>query len=356
MSLISFEDAAKTTTPVEVSPGAAAEKIVRILLERSRRLQETTDEALVRKVSFALRRKISSALSNHKELTLLLPAFPYKSPNPQRVLGRLPDMSEFLSLSSLASMVSEISKHCPYGCKLVIGSDGRIYQPLQEVWWPWFDERVIADYKASLIATADFAGFSKYIEIVDLHSWPEFQGSEGFTRFQSRSPTTAAVNTEIAANESARRVYCGMKRFREEELSCSPKARLIGSNALKRAARDFTVDQIRFGHAWGNVLGERFPDAIRLSVHDHFTEEKLGIFLFKRETKTPWHSTAVFDTQANGWTFKKRKDVTATFRVSSWRSLAYMEKSNLRTTFELPDSHCWKQRLETPNVDAGVVS
>src|SRR4029453_628170 len=61
---------------------------------------------------------------------LLLPAFPAKSPNPKKVLGRLPDKAEELALGFLQDVCNEISDIYPPGARITICSDGRVFSDL----------------------------------------------------------------------------------------------------------------------------------------------------------------------------------------------------------------------------------
>src|SRR5207302_9253940 len=59
-----------------------------------------------------------------------LPAFPCKSPNPAKVLGRLPDMAETLSLRFLRGLCEQIEAVYDPGARMVICSDGHVFGDL----------------------------------------------------------------------------------------------------------------------------------------------------------------------------------------------------------------------------------
>src|SRR6266436_5615236 len=73
-----------------------------------------------------VRRFIGAGLPVH----FVLPAFPAKSPNPAKVLGRLPDMAEELSLRSLQDRCMEIQTIHPPGARITICSDGMVFSDL----------------------------------------------------------------------------------------------------------------------------------------------------------------------------------------------------------------------------------
>ena len=64
--------------------------------------------------------KMISAVKNKKAVTFVLPAFPGKSPNTNKVLGAMPDFAEKLSLSFLGELCERIRKFYGPGIKIII--------------------------------------------------------------------------------------------------------------------------------------------------------------------------------------------------------------------------------------------
>ena len=61
-------------------------------------------------------------------IDMCLPAFPFKSPNSRsKVLGRLPDKAEEFALANLNGLCAAIGDVYPAGAKLMIISDGLVY-------------------------------------------------------------------------------------------------------------------------------------------------------------------------------------------------------------------------------------
>ncbi|KAG2783246.1 hypothetical protein Pcac1_g6805 [Phytophthora cactorum] len=64
-------------------------------------------------------------------ITLVLPSFPFKSPNStDKVLGKLPDRAEELSMERLERFCREVEEAYTPGCNMVIFSDGRVFNDL----------------------------------------------------------------------------------------------------------------------------------------------------------------------------------------------------------------------------------
>ncbi len=70
-----------------------------------------------------------------RPIALLLPGFAHKNPNPDKVLGALPDLGEHLALTRLHAFCEAASEiYCPpgydTGCRLSIFADGRVWGDL----------------------------------------------------------------------------------------------------------------------------------------------------------------------------------------------------------------------------------
>lgn len=60
-------------------------------------------------------------------ISLLLPAFPWKNPNTDKVLSRNPDLGEELGLARLNHLCEELGKMYPRGAHLTLVADGPVY-------------------------------------------------------------------------------------------------------------------------------------------------------------------------------------------------------------------------------------
>jgi hypothetical protein len=74
--------------------------------------------------------RVQSAIAAGKVIQLVLPAFPCKSANPKKVVGKLPDFGEELALRFLDERCQAIADRYPPGAQLTICSDGRVFNDL----------------------------------------------------------------------------------------------------------------------------------------------------------------------------------------------------------------------------------
>src|SRR6185295_18223554 len=121
---------------VEPTPDPAvselAEKILRQLF-RHRRLQPGAGACAENPCPQCLALhlpKVRRFVRAGEPVHFLLPAFPAKSANPQKVLGRLPDKAEELALGFLERVCAEIGDLYPPGARITICSDGRVFSDL----------------------------------------------------------------------------------------------------------------------------------------------------------------------------------------------------------------------------------
>ena len=90
-------------------------------------LNESCDNARCQKCSSKYLSKIVSAVKSNISVDFVLPAFPGKSPNLEKVLGTLPDYAEELSLIFLESLCQKVKKYYSPGIKIILCSDGRVF-------------------------------------------------------------------------------------------------------------------------------------------------------------------------------------------------------------------------------------
>ena len=71
--------------------------------------------------------KIKEFHAVRRPISMLLPAFPWKNPNTDKVLSLHPDLGEELSLARLNHLCEEIEKVYSYGASITLVADGPVY-------------------------------------------------------------------------------------------------------------------------------------------------------------------------------------------------------------------------------------
>src|SRR5690606_14168433 len=93
-------------------------------------------------------------------------------------------------------------------------------------------------------------------------------------------------------DKEAHHIYCGITRFLFEDAMYPGQTR--SRTAIQKDCRVRAYEVIRRSNAWSALLAQRYPDAVRLSIHPHpCGAAKLGIQLLGAECwMTPWHGVA----------------------------------------------------------------
>ncbi len=105
-------------------------------------------------------------------------------------------------------------------------------------------------------------------------------------------PTSEQLRAEVRSDEDTRRLYQGITRFLVEDT-----AEFVGSrSALQRECRQRAYGVIGRSRAWGRLVAEHHPRAVRLSIHPQRRgTSKFGIRLLESSDAwmTPWHATVL---------------------------------------------------------------
>ncbi len=258
--------------------------------------------------------KIISAVQKNKPVTFVLPAFPGKSPNPEKVLGPLPDLAERLALHFLGHLCQRIKKIYPPGIKIILCSDGRVFSDVVGM-----IEKNVSAYQAELdslieemslsdISTFNLDDFYEGLNFIQMRDelMKSYGNSLDVLKQKIRNGTKPLASPE---EQEANRMYRGITRFLFED--ALHKGQTKSRSALQKESRYKAYEVIRRSNAWSQLIEVRFPKAVRLSIHPQTCEaKKLGIRLIGNESwMTPWHGVAV--ESKSGYTLLKRSEAEA---------------------------------------------
>jgi pyoverdine/dityrosine biosynthesis protein Dit1/AcrR family transcriptional regulator len=247
-----------------------------------------------------VRRFVGAALPVH----LVLPAFPAKSPNPEKVLGRLPDMAEELALEFLNALCQKIKKIYPPGAKITICSDGLVFSDLVGVLDA--DVTAYAEEIEALVRRLRLA-FLDTFHMQDLYD----RASSGEQMRESLCAHYAepidTIRERLHSNDSQRSLFNGIQRFLFED--CVVLEKNKSRSRIRSECKERTYEVVRRSDAWGRLLADCFPASLRLSIHPQpWHSEKIGILLGESQDVwlTPWHAAAL--KEKSGFRFVKRVD------------------------------------------------
>ncbi|HBI2945444.1 TPA: isocyanide synthase family protein [Legionella pneumophila] len=258
--------------------------------------------------------KIISAVKKNVPVTFILPAFPGKSPNPEKVLGPLPDHAERLSLNFLGTLCQRIKTFYTPGIKMILCSDGRVFSDVVGM-----NESDVTAYQVELdrlineMSLADLSIFNLDYFYKDLHFvqmrdelMKRYGQSLDFLKHKIRNGAKPSASPD---EQEANRMYSGITRFLFEDAMHAGQSK--SRTAIQKESRSKAYEVIRRSNAWSALISEYFPEAVRLSIHPQTCgSKKLGIRLIGNESwMTPWHGVAV--ESKKGYVLLKRSEAEA---------------------------------------------
>lgn len=258
--------------------------------------------------------KVIWAVERNKPIPFVLPAFPGKSPNPQKVLGLLPDQAERLSLRFLEKLCENIATYYAPGAEIRLCSDGRVFSDVvgmrEDAITAYQVEldRLIDEMSLSALSTFNLDAIYNHrnfvhmrAELMQLHGAP--------LDVLKQKIRKGAKPTADPEEKEANRMYRGMTRFLFEDAMHPGQTK--SRSKVQKEARSKAYEVIRRSNAWSALLAAHFPQAVRLSIHPQACgSKKLGIRLIGNESwMTPWHGVAVETKE--GYTLLKRSEAEA---------------------------------------------
>lgn len=249
--------------------------------------------------------KIVSAVEKNEAIPFVLPAFPGKSPNPHKVLGTLPDFAEILALRFLGTLARKIREFYAPGIHVIICSDGRVFSDVVGM-----REEDVTSYQnelSTLIKDLSLSDMSTF-NLDDVYDESSFEVMRS-GMMKSFGVSTEALKEKVRIEEEAKRMYCGIARFLFEDALHPGQQK--SRAAVQKESRVKAYEVIRRSNAWSELIAQRFPQAVRLSIHPQVCgSPKIGIRLIGDESwMTPWHGVAV-ETH-DGFVLMKRSEAEA---------------------------------------------
>lgn len=242
--------------------------------------------------------KVAAALAQGKPLTFVLPAFPGKSPNTAKVFGPLPDMAERCALEHLQSLCDRIKRTYPPGAHMILCSDGRVFNDVVGM-----RDQDITAYQHEISRLIEGLGLTSLstFNLEDLYASTDYEGlrrhlieqyGESLDVLQASVRRGKSPDASIEDRES-NRLYRGITRFLVEDALHPGQTQ--SRTRIQKECRTRAYVVIQRSKAWGELIAQKFPDAIRLSIHPQGCgSKKLGIRLMEPDNwQTPWHGVAV---------------------------------------------------------------
>ncbi|KAJ5483108.1 Pyoverdine biosynthesis [Penicillium desertorum] len=261
---------------------------------------DRSDEGTLRFLSI-----IYTQVRSSSEIQMVLPAFPFKSPNRKgKTLGPLPDKGEELGMAYLNGLCAAISDIYDPGAKLTIASDGLVYNDLLGV----LDAEVFA-YGESLRQMVKNQRYKhiSFIRIRDLVHWEidtplnaatfeKFAGDFRQRLIDNFTPLDYDCRESIRTDEDVRTTYRGYIKFLAKDLEHTFVEGEVSKRTHKQKLEAIAKKMISRGKAFAEAIKKNYPDHVRLSIHPSCGSAKISIQVLPLATfaTTPWHSAPCF--------------------------------------------------------------
>lgn len=229
--------------------------------------------------------KIESFVRAETPISFVMLGYPMKSANERdKVLGKLPDLAEEVSMQNFALFNTLVRQAYAPGVEINIVSDGYVFNDLLEI-----SDDTVAQYQEM---SQDMG------KIAPMH-WHNIQD------FYSSAGTLASMRAKlmdqfgISPEELERRIlldpdvnflYRGMVRFMGEELAVKS---FPSGNQLQKASKILTRGMMMRNEAYSNLVKEEFSQHIRLSMHpsvNNGAKYSFQLIPGSRAFRSPWHT------------------------------------------------------------------
>ncbi len=265
---------------------------------------------------FAVHRdKIDNFVAEGQPVHFVLPAFPAKSRNPNKVLGTLPDLAERLAIGFLESFCDQICHVYPPGGRITICSDGHVFSDVLGI--P--DEDVLA-YRAELrkMILATGGGSVDIYSLDDAFPAGSFEERRQILLDRYAQPIDE-IRAQVKTDPARRAMFNGIHRFMVEDQTALRTD--LSRTKLRTHCKEMAYQVIQRSNAWSELVAEKFPASMRLSIHPQENHgQKIGFHMIRTTDSwlTPWHGVVVDD--GRKFTLVKRSDAEDMRASLIWRN------------------------------------
>lgn len=249
-----------------------------------------------------LAKKIDQFVTNKRQIDFVMLGYPMKSSNDRdKVIGKLPDLAEEVSMTNFANFNTQVKQIYDPGVRVNIVSDGFVFNDLLEI-----TDKTVQEYqevstdmgKVAPMTWHNIQDF--YPKIGSLASMREkLMGDFGVTDQE--------LERRILMDQDVNFLYRGMIRFMSEELAIKSWP---SGNQLQKAAKILTRNMMARNEAYSNLVKDQFSSYIRLSMHPSINNGAKYSFKMipgEKAFRSPWHCALYIDQEGQYNTIHKKE-------------------------------------------------
>ncbi|WP_378734044.1 L-tyrosine/L-tryptophan isonitrile synthase family protein [Nocardia brasiliensis] len=280
--------------PLPVPTEAIAADVLRLVFARRRCAEpDTLCDVVPCDDCFAPHlKKVIGYVEAGKPVHFVIPAFPAKSRNRRKTLGRLPDMAETLAIESLQGFCDQVSAVYAPGAIVTICSDGHVFSDSLEI-----PDHHVDEYAVELRRVIRSTGGGS-IGLYGLRdAMPEMTWDQRRRALLDEFATGIdAIREAVKTDPAMRRMFNGIHRFMvEDNAALMPE---LSATQRRNRSKDTAYEVVQRSQAWSRLVAGVFPDAVRLSIHPQtHHSDKIGFHLLRTQDNwlTPWHGVVLDD-------------------------------------------------------------
>ncbi|CAG8908540.1 unnamed protein product [Penicillium egyptiacum] len=292
----------------EYAPDDVPQKVVEVLKRFCLHSSKDGHQKDVGRVFESVPEKLKTNITANKPITMVLPAFPWKSPNQDKVLGDGADLGEEMGLARLHHLCEDISKVYPYGARLILICDGPVYNDLvgvpdDEYYDYGIELRKIAQEKQ--FSSIQFIRLMNLLGLGDGEKIPkaDYLRLVPTCREKLMSPTyfdpRFDIDRELKTNPDTKTTYESyFGRISEDLKWAKGFDPLVAADPALYAALVSKMAKTMINRliAYEAVINATLGKYIRLSIHPSLGRNKISIPLLRQGDlfgDMPWHSSVL---------------------------------------------------------------
>lgn len=202
--------------------------------------------------------RISTFAASNSPISFAMLGLPFKSTNTRdKVLGKLPDLGEELTIQNFAKFDEDIKRVYAPGINMVVASDGYVFNDLLGI-----TDNTVEQYKE----INQHIGASGPLKILDIN---DFYSGQSISLKREKlmeqfGYTWEKMEQQILFNPDVNFLYRGMLKFMSEELAWHD---FPSGHQRAKAAKKLVREMMLRNEAYNLLVRQELNSHIRLSMH-----------------------------------------------------------------------------------------
>lgn len=286
------------------------------------RMAPTPIDQYEQKGKLLLKEKIFPFLETNRPIDFVMLGYPMKSANDRdKVIGKVPDLAEEISLKNFASFNEQVKQFHAPGVRIHIVNDGYVFNDLLDVC-----DNVVNEYQER----AEYMG---RVAPMNWYNLKDFYTSGSLNEKREKlmgqfGISDIELEKRILLDPDVNFLYRGMIHFMEQELAVKEFA---SRNQLHKAAKKLTRDMMLRNEAYSSLVKNEFSEYIRLSMHPSVNNGAKYSFQLIPSPKawtSPWHCALLVNKEGEFETIHKKDALAAGHELVYKDGQPYYYKQN----------------------------